>query len=146
MVNRSRIKIKSLGNEFSLLLTDDVTSAVKSLKRSGYDLEITGHDKSVGLTGYCTVKDKTKFYVIVKLLPDLKSTLKILVHELFHVTQDILEYHGVKFRKGDPNESYAYTIDYLFGEAYEKTIQQHNKAYGTIKQKSNSKRNTRRKN
>lgn len=132
MVVSKVIPLKSLGSTFTLVITDKIANAIRSLKRKGYEIPYEDPKGTIqGLTGHCVVNNKTKFYVIVKLHENLKDTLKILVHELYHVNQDILEFHDIKYKKGDANETYAYTLDYIFGEAYEHIIKQHRKKYET---------------
>ena len=120
MLIKKKIPIKSKGASLNLLVTDNTRRAVQSLNRIGYNIDIDDIDVTTqGLTGQAIIKDAHNFYCIIRLEKTLKDTLIVLVHELFHATQDILENRGIRYKKGDANESYAYTQDYLFGVAYD---------------------------
>lgn len=85
---------------------------IKHLKSKGFDTkEYRGWNYIHGLSITEHINDKQEFVVILKKNKDIKE---VLVHELFHLTQDILEYKGVKFIEGDANEAYAYLIGTLF--------------------------------
>lgn len=85
---------------------------IKHLKNKGFDTrEYRGWDYVHGLQLSENINGEQHFIVILKKKKDIKETL---VHELFHLTQDILEYKGISFIKGDGNESYAYLIGALF--------------------------------
>lgn len=130
MIIKKIIKITGIDAHVLLLITDNTRKAVESLNKLEYNIDVS--DMSIttqGLSGYSEVDGKIKFYCIVRLDPSLKTTLTILVHELYHTNQDLLEFKGVKYRKADANESYAYTLDYLFGEAYESIVKIHDKKY-----------------
>jgi hypothetical protein len=89
---------------------------VKELKRLGFDTKgYNGWHFVHGLQADQHIGDRRVFAVILKHRKDIESTL---VHELFHLTQAILEYKGVKFKYEDDNEAYAY----LIGDLYKKTI------------------------
>lgn len=87
---------------------------IKHLKSKGFDTrEYKGWHYVHGLQMSENIKSQQHFVVIIKKRKDFKETL---VHELFHLTQDILEYKGVDFKKGDANEAYAYLIGALFAK------------------------------
>lgn len=87
---------------------------IKHLKAKGFDTkEYKGWDYVHGLQISEHINGEQHFVVILKKKRDIRETL---VHELFHLTQDILEYKGVDFIKGDANESYAYLIGTLFSK------------------------------
>jgi hypothetical protein len=130
MLIKKIISLKSLDANLLVLLTDNVKRAIQSLNRKGFELEENDlNSKALGLTGYSYINDNRKFYCIVKIEPSIVETLKIVVHELFHANQDILEFKDIKYKKGDANEAYAYTLDYLFGEVYKEVLKAHNKKY-----------------
>lgn len=88
---------------------------IKHLKSKGFDTrEYRGWSSIHGLAISEHIGDGHQFVVILKKNKDIKENL---VHELFHLTQDILEYKGVDFIKEDANEAYAY----LIGALYKKT-------------------------
>jgi hypothetical protein len=86
---------------------------IKFLKLKGFNTkEYRGWGESInGLQLSERINGTYNFVVIVKKNKSIKETL---IHELFHLTQDILEYKGVDFIKGDANESYAYLIGALY--------------------------------
>lgn len=85
---------------------------IKHLKDKGFDTkEYKGWDYVHGLQLSEFINEETHFVVIIKKNKEIKETL---VHELFHLTQDILEYKGVNFVKEGDNEPYAYLIGTLF--------------------------------
>lgn len=131
MLVKKVISLNSLNANILVILTDSPKKAIRKLLKDGYDLpnNTRTDDKIEGLTGYCTINEATKFYSIIRIQENLKEVYKTVVHEMYHATQDILENRGVKYKKGDPNETYAYTQDYLFGELYDFIIKQHNKKY-----------------
>lgn len=93
---------------------------IKHLKEKGFNTkEYKGWDYIHGLQISEHIKDSHHFVVILKKNKDIKETL---VHELLHLTQDILEYKGVDFIKGGNNEAYAYLIGTLFSKT-EKLLQ-----------------------
>jgi len=85
---------------------------IKYLKVKGFDTKkYRGWDSIHGLAITEHFNDGQHFAVILKKNKDIKENL---VHELLHLTQDILEYKGVDFVKGGDNEAYAYLIGCLF--------------------------------
>ncbi len=130
MLVKKIIPLKSLDTSILIYITDNVKTAVKTLNKQGFNISLEDlHVSTQGLTGYSIINNRTKFYSVIRLEPDIKEMLKLVVHEMYHANQDILENRGVKYKKGDANETYAYTIDYLFGELYELVMKQHNKKY-----------------
>lgn len=87
---------------------------IKYLKSKGFDTRsYKGWDYIHGLSISENINSEQHFVVIVKKRKNLKETI---VHELFHLTQDILEYKGIDFKKNDANESYAYLIGALYSK------------------------------
>lgn len=85
---------------------------IKLLKQKGFDTrEYKGWDYIHGLQFSDNINSNQHFVVIVKKDKKFRETL---VHELFHLTQDILEYKDVPFVKKGANEPYAYLIGALF--------------------------------
>lgn len=123
MIKRITIPLNNLDTSLLLVLTDNVPKASKSLLRLGYGLAgLDLKDTTVGLSVITTYKDQQIFIAIITIKDELEDTLKILVHELFHCTQDILESKDINFKKGAANENFAYTLDYLFGQSFKKII------------------------
>jgi hypothetical protein len=97
---------------------------IKHLKDKGFDTKAyKGWHYVHGLQISENIKGQHHFVVIINKRRNLKETL---VHELFHLTQDILEYKGVEFKKGGDNEAYAYLIGALFSKT-EKLLDVKNK-------------------
>jgi len=89
---------------------------IKELKQRGFDTNgYRSWHYVYGLQIDQYIGNSRVFAVILKKNKDIEATL---VHELFHLTQGILEYKGVKFKYGDDNEAYSY----LIGDLYSKTI------------------------
>lgn len=133
MLAKKLIKITGIDANVLLIVTDNTKAAALSLNRKGFDISVS--DVSIttqGLSGYQEIGDRLQFYCIVRLEPSLKTTLTILVHELYHTNQDLLEFKGIKYKKADANESYAYNLDYLFGEAFEVVVKTHHKKYSKV--------------
>lgn len=87
---------------------------IKHLKSKGFSTaEYRGWHYVHGLQIEEMINGQNNFVVIIKQNKEIKATL---VHELFHLTQGILEYKGVDFKKGDANEAYAYLIGTLFAK------------------------------
>lgn len=100
---------------------------IKHLKAKGFDTrEYRGWNTVHGLALAEQIGENYEFVVIIKKNRDIKETL---VHELLHLTQDILEYKGVDFIKGDANEAYAYLIGALYKKT-EKLLNDNNKSNG----------------
>jgi len=116
MLIKKVIPLESLGSSLLLAITDDIRKAAKTLNKDGYNVEL--EETTQGLTSSVIIEDTTYFYCLVTIEESLVETLQTVVHELFHATQDILESKHIKFKKGDANETYAYTLDYMFGVAY----------------------------
>lgn len=131
MISRKKIKEHTFGLGLRYLVVDDFALAVKALTKEGFK-ELEAELNPCGLAGYEMIEGQATFFCIVTLDKSLIFTLKTMAHELFHITQDILEYNGVNYIPQDANEVYAHTYEYLFGEAYVHTVKAWNKKYGKI--------------
>lgn len=65
-----------------------------------------------------TVKRKV-FYMYVNPKVEHSNYINTIGHELFHLTQEILEDRGEFFKRRDANESYAYLQGFILGENYQ---------------------------
>lgn len=128
MLIRKKIRVSNFDIGLRFLVTDDFKSACKALQKEGF--EDLYSDTPLGLAGYQMVNGFATFFCIVTIDESLIRTLKTMSHEVFHVTQDILEYNEIYFKKKDANEIYAHTYEFLFGEAYVITVNAWNKKYG----------------
>lgn len=119
MVNKNRVldiiefEVPVYGSKvYFIVFKNTWREIIKYLKEKGFDTkQYRGWDSIHGLAIKEHFKDKQHFVVIIKKNKKIKETL---VHELFHLTQDILEYKGVHFVKEGDNEAYAYLIGTLF--------------------------------
>lgn len=109
------IKVPIYDLTINFILFEKYEDLYEALNKKGFKLK---EDKDFfGLTGFAQVSKRTKFYIAVLNDKDRDSTL---VHELFHLTQDILETVGVEFEARGQNESFAYLIEYLYKETINK--------------------------
>lgn len=86
---------------------------IKFLKSKGFNTKEykSWGDSINGLQVSERINGEQHFLVIIKKNKVIKDTL---IHEVFHLTQDILEYKGVDFVKNGHNEAYAYLIGALY--------------------------------
>ena len=99
----------------TLIVYDDYKKCNSALKRKGFTSKV---DEADG--GAChseIINQGTQYYLVLKVKDnnDLGNTL---IHELFHLTQNILEDRSIIFKKGDANEPYAYLIGCLYELMY----------------------------
>ena len=67
-----------------------------------------------GLSLHCEGEDGSALFLVAIFVP----TMQVLVHELAHVTFDVLNYVGVSTHHGE-QEPYCYLLDHLFEECWE---------------------------
>lgn len=106
-----------------------ITSQLRTLKRK-YGIVEHADDTWLGLCNrqYSDIINRSVFYIIInKSNKDKKKYWDTIVHEMFHLTQEILEHRGVIFQKGKANEPYAYLNGYLMGELFEFFEKEYNK-------------------
>lgn len=77
------------------------------------------HCKGLVNSRFSTIKQRKIFYVYISSKMDYKDYFNTVGHELFHLTQEILEDRGEYFKRRDSNESYAYLQGYMLGENYD---------------------------
>lgn len=98
----------------------DYRYANKVFEKYGFETKTDTDAK--GLCGYEEVeidgKGVMKFYLLVRETDE--SIENILVHETFHLTQDILEHKGIKFQKKGANEAYTYLQAWLYDQFLKK--------------------------
>lgn len=98
-----------------LIYTDTIANGVKKFEGIA---KMKLEDRSFqGICGVYDTKFNSVYYVIVVKCKKKEDTLGVLVHELFHLTQNILERVGVDFVKEGVNESFTYLNEYLFKES-----------------------------
>lgn len=94
---------------------------LRTLKKK-YDITETANHEYLGFCNHQyshTLKRNVFYIVIANKFKDKKSYWNTVAHELFHLTQEILEQRGIYFVKSAHNEPYTYTNGYLTGEAFE---------------------------
>lgn len=133
MLVKKKIKVSTFDMGVRFIVTDKFLDAIPVLKREGIDLSDGEEEVTWGQAGYHVVNNQARFYCVVQIEKSLIKTLKTLTHELFHLTQDILEYNGMHFKAEDANEIYARMYEFLFGEAYVITVNAWNKKYQIVK-------------
>lgn len=75
------------------------------------------------------------FYIVVRHDNNEKELDNTIDHETLHLTQDILEYVGIHFKKGHANEPYAYLKSWLNEHIKEKIYGRTKKSKGRTKRK-----------
>lgn len=107
-----RIKIQKYGGTvFIVSFKNNWEKVLNYLKKKNVDISDIQDPDNVGIVTIGSRRNGSKFFIFV-----LESNCKRceLVHEVFHLTQYIMEYYGVDFKKGDNNEAYAYMIESLY--------------------------------
>lgn len=98
-----------------LIYTDNMINGVKKFESIA---KMKLEERSFqGLCGTYDTKFNSVFYVVVVKCKKKEETLGVLVHELFHLTQNILERVGIDFVKEGANESFTYLQEFLFKES-----------------------------
>ncbi len=106
-----------------------ITSQVKTLKRK-YGIEETADETWFGFcnNGYSEKLQRNVFYIVIRNTNVNKNKYwNTITHELFHLTQRILEHKGIYVQKGKDNEPYAYAIGHIMGELFEFFEKEYNK-------------------
>lgn len=111
-------KVPIYQSEVLFIYYNDYKYVNKVMKKFGFsdtmDINDEGMQGFEDFTNPDETKGKRKFFMAVRMdKEDLENTL---VHETLHLTQDILEYKEIKFRKGSNNEAYTYLQSYLYQE------------------------------
>lgn len=91
-----------------VLFNKDYKAVNKYLRHKKFDQFLEEDDE--GFQYSQIIDNKQRFIIIIKRGKDEVGTI---IHELYHLTQSILEYYGVDYRKGDRNEAYAYLLEAL---------------------------------
>ncbi len=106
-----KIKIPLYNSKVIIVLfySEDYDKAVKYLKRKKVAYE--DFDKKCDGIFYCLPdSDRCDFLLLIRRNKDEVETA---VHETWHLNQEILEYHGVEYKKGGNNETHAYLMGVL---------------------------------
>jgi len=82
------------------------------------------NEHPVDCSGYVNSKfaplyDARVFYMYILPSSTKKDYWNSIAHELFHLTQEILEDRQTYFKRKDPNEAYAYLQGYLMSENHD---------------------------
>lgn len=107
-----RVKIPKYGGSiYVIAFNNNWDKVLKYLIGKNVDISGIEDPDNVGVVTMGIRKNGSKFFVFVL---DNSCKREELVHELFHLTQEIMEYYGVDYRKGTNNEAYAYMIENLY--------------------------------
>jgi hypothetical protein len=121
-----RIRQKQLLYKVPIFNTDIIFVYFESYKYANKVLEKYGLETKIedcqGVAGYEELDEKRYFYLAIKHGEDRKVDEGTLVHEIHHLTQDILEYVDIKFQKGKNNEAYSHLQEWLYN-IFKKHIQ-----------------------
>lgn len=103
------------GTEVLFIFYNDIRFANKAFKKNGF-IKTTVDHSSRGSQGCEEITNdknqKDRLYYIT--IHDTEVKESTLIHELLHLTQDIMESVGIKFRTGAANEPFTYLQEYLF--------------------------------
>lgn len=109
IIRRIRIPLYNSKVIVVLFKPEHYSNVIKYLKRKKVDhTEFTTDCDGIFYT--LPEKDKANFMIVIELN---KDCLEVATHEIWHLNQAILEYHGVEYRKGTNNEAYAYLMGIL---------------------------------
>ncbi len=92
---------------------------VKSLKELYGIEEEVFECKGFVNSNYSKIIKRKIFYIYIKSTKNISEYMDTISHELFHLTQEILEDRGEYFKKKTANESYAYLQGYLMGQNFD---------------------------
>lgn len=98
-----------------------ITSQLRTLKRK-YGIVEHADDTWLGLCNhqYSEKLQRNIFYIIISSANiDKRKYWNTITHEMFHLTQEILEHKGIYVYKSKANEPYAYAIGHIMGELFE---------------------------
>lgn len=96
----------------------DYRYANRQLEKHSFTVRLTDGDQGYG--GYEDVTNPDgstgrAYFIIIKHEDNSEELKNTIVHETFHVTQDILESAGIPFKKKGMNEPYTYLNSWLQG-------------------------------
>lgn len=84
---------------------------IKHMRASGAKVDDNYVEDIAGACIYSGLEPRGVLYVYVG-----DNLITTLVHECFHATVRYLAYVGVPVETNEPNETYAYMLDYLVGQ------------------------------
>lgn len=110
-ITTKTIKIPLYNSRVTVVLFQpkDHDKVVKFLKRKKVDYE-TFDKKCAGIFYSLPDTDRCDFLIVIRRGKDEVDTA---IHETWHLNQEILEYHGVEYKKGGNNETHAYLMGVL---------------------------------
>lgn len=110
-----------------LFIGPTIEGCIKHLKDS-YDIDETVFECKGFVNSRYSEKVKRRiFYMYINPKTSINNYMNTVGHELFHLTQEILEDRGEFFKRRDANESYAYLQGYIMGENYDFWCKAYNK-------------------
>lgn len=114
MIASKQFDIPVYGSKATVIIFDDWKDAVKKLDKIGFTTDdIKDWSFCYGLQLTETIKNKRHFATMLQRSPKIESYF---VHELYHLTQDILEWKEVDYRKNGKNEAYAYLTEAIYNK------------------------------
>ncbi len=109
IIRRIRIPLYNSKVIVVLFKPESYDKVIRYLKKKKVDY--TQFDnKCDGILYHLEGKDRANFLVVIK---QDKDQLETAIHELWHLNQAILEFHGVEYRQRTNNEAYAYLMGIL---------------------------------
>lgn len=89
----------------------DRATMIKQIRAKGATCESDCLDRCAGAVRYCDLNNYSTLYVFVG-----DGRLDTLIHECFHASVRYLAWVGVPLEHDEPNEAYAYFLEYLVRE------------------------------
>lgn len=113
MIATRQFEIPVYGSLAYVIVFDkDWNKVIQKLNKIGFSTDdIKDWDFVYGLQLAETIKNRRRFVTILQKNRRIESCF---VHELYHLTQDILDWKEVDYRKGGKNEAYAYLNETLY--------------------------------
>lgn len=101
-----------------IIYFSDYKYANRILKENFFSIKLAAEDAGMG--GYeDVIRDDEScaraYFIVLKNDDDDNEFRNTIIHETFHVTQDILESAGIPFKKKGMNEPYTYLNSWLQG-------------------------------
>lgn len=127
--------VPAYGSKVIVLLFKDTKESrdalQRYLKRKGFTPTVEPTDR--GFQFSQTLRYNKHRFVLALCVND--NPFEIGPHEIYHLTQEILEYHDVEYRRGSSNEAYAYLTGILSNKILPLLLQHAHKLPTNRKQK-----------
>ena len=104
-------------SDVRVLITEDTTFALKYIQR--YDSTIKAENlRGAAAETFCLNGDEVPLIWLKYVDMDDYSSIGSVYHEVFHVTSEILRYHGVQL-DDSTDDVYAYEVEYFSNQIYQ---------------------------